>query len=80
MRCLGSTFESTLANAITDFMENTCIRLVPRTDEERYIQFYDGGVCKAPVGAATKVVKVGDDLGVRVGRDVNSRRLVLTPL
>ena len=55
---LGSTFVSTLESAITDFVENTCIRLVPRIDEERYIKFYDGGVCKSPVGAVSEVVMV----------------------
>jgi len=51
-------FTSKLDEAREDFEQNTCMRLVPRTSQERYISYYKGTYCSSPIGAGTNVVEV----------------------
>lgn len=57
-KLLESEFISNFNDAKEDFELNTCIRLVPRTTQERYIRYYYGTYCSSPIGAGTNVIKV----------------------
>lgn len=41
---------SVFAAAIQQYHDRTCIKLYPRTNEQKYIRFYRGNGCNSPVG------------------------------
>jgi len=51
-------FKEKLDEAIEDFDSNTCIKLIPRSSESKYINFYEGTVCSSPVGAVESVTDI----------------------
>jgi len=50
---IGSSGRAAIEAAAKDFAKYTCIRLQPRTNQDRYINFYRGGGCSSPVGAVS---------------------------
>ena len=57
-KLLDKRFKEKLDEAIEDFDSNTCIKLIPRSSESKYINFYEGTVCSSPVGAVESVTDV----------------------
>jgi len=52
-RSIASTGRSAILAAAGDFAKYTCIRLQPRSNQGKYINFYRGGGCSSPVGAVS---------------------------
>jgi len=48
---IGSSGRRAIEAAKADFQKYSCIRLQPRSNQNRYINFYRGGGCSSPVGA-----------------------------
>jgi len=55
---IGSSGRAAIRAAARDFARYTCIRLQPRSSQNRYINFFDGGGCYSPVGAVNRIQDV----------------------